>query len=189
MLTTTYQHLADRGFTRGQAQIDRVAIGAAIAKLLAESPVESEDLDEIQAKALIVAEIRNRVLGDSDDEEVERELDTIVSGLSGMNSVTQAKLDDGVVLCAARVSRKLTNDQGETVTIRRVGRFVTSIPALIDYWVPMRAKLLRDAEQLRDRIDLASRRVPALEQSGRELLGRARGEVEERLALTQEASA
>jgi hypothetical protein len=89
------------------------------------------------------------------------------------------------------VSRKLTNDQGETVTIRRVGRFVTSIPALIDahYWVPMRAKLLRDAEQLRDRIDLASRRVPALEQSGRELLGKARGEVEERLALTQEASA
>jgi hypothetical protein len=186
MLPATQQYLAERDFVQG-TRINRLAIAQACANLLASDPVTMDD--EIQAKAKIVAEIRHAILGDPGDPEVAIELDTLISGLTGMNSATQGKLENGYVLCSARVKRELSNNGHGTVPVSRAGRFVTSTPDLIVafYWVPQRNKLVHDAEMLSDRVDIGTRRQPQLGEHRRPLLTEARDRVDEILATAPRA--
>jgi hypothetical protein len=185
MLPQTITHLREHGYARGEERVDRAGLATACAALLLEQPVAAAG--EIQERALIVPEIRFRLLGAVDGEDVESELDLLVGQLTSSDGPVQHKLEDGVVLCSAQVTRKLSNNGETTVTLRRAGRFVTSSPDLVaDYFVaPAVERLVRQGQTLKARLELGVRRVPELE--GRELAIVTKAHEQLAIALPREA--
>jgi hypothetical protein len=162
MLPETLTHLREHDFMRGD-QVDRVKLADRCRELLLAKPVRSAEQEEIQDKALIVPELRYTLLGEAADQEVERELDLLINPLVGANGIVQKGLENGYVLCAAQVSRKLGNGDG-TITIKRRGRFVSDNPDAIEehFWTPALARLSSAMTMVADRLDLGVRRQPAL---------------------------
>lgn len=160
MLPETKSQLQQHGFLRGEEQVDRDELANACVKLFQ----AVDRTEEIQLKALIVPEIRHRIFGQAENEEVEAELDGILAPLTGPKGHVQAKLENGYVLCSASVSRKLSNNGGAEITIKRNGRFITSVTDLIEehYWKPGYERLIAGMKSLNDRFDLGIRRQPAL---------------------------
>src|SRR5262245_34349826 len=162
MLPETLSHLQEHDFVRGDQQADRDKICQACLDLLVGQPVERHD--QIQELALIVPEIRYRVLG-SASAEVEHELDGLVAPATGPTGCVQEKLDSGLVLCTATVTRRLSNNYGGgEIMIKRPGRFVTASADLIDeyYLQPAQERLVQTAKRYRGRFELSIERRPEL---------------------------
>ena len=163
MLPETLNHLREHGFVRGD-QADRAQLADRCRELLLAKPVGSADEAEIQEKAIIVAELRYSLLGEAANEDVERELDLLITPLVGGNGLVQKGLENGYVLCAAQVTRKLGNNGDGTITIKRRGRFVSSDPAAIEqyFWAPAMQRLSSAMETVKSRLELGTRRQPEL---------------------------
>jgi hypothetical protein len=163
MLPETLSQLREHGLVRGD-QADRVEIADRCREQLLAKPVAAAEEAEIQEKALIVAEMRYTLLGEAANEDVERELDLLITPLVGGNGLVQKSLENGYVLCAAQVTRKLSRNGEGSITIKRRGRFVTENPDLIEqyFWTPAAARLSSAMETVKDRLELASRRQPLL---------------------------
>jgi hypothetical protein len=175
MLSATLQLLREREFVRGEDTVDRRAMAARIAEILSTRLVQSADEDEVQAKALLVPEISFQLLGEVEDEDVDEELVQLVRALVGAEGYVQAALEDGRVLCSARVSRRYDNGNGG-VTIRKAGRFVSDSPEAIElyYEKAATAAIVRAAMTAQRRMEIAERRQPALGERRRALVDEAR---------------
>jgi hypothetical protein len=163
MLDTTYQYLSDRGFARGEAKANTGAIAdACIAKML-ERPVETTGLDEITEKGLLAAELRDLILGTPDDEEVEDDLDALVTRMTAANGPIQNRLENGYVLCSARIQRTLGSN-GDTETVSRTARFLSDSPDVIEaFWcAPQADRAVKAALGVKGRWDLAVQRHPEM---------------------------
>jgi hypothetical protein len=162
MLPETLSHLKQHGFLRGEEQVDRAELAEACMAILTRQTVSTAA--EIQEKALIVPELRHQLFGQAQSEDVEAELDAILAPLTGPKGHVQDKLENGFVLCSAQVSRKLSNNGGAEITIKRNGRFVTSVAELIEehYWKPGYERLIAGMKALNNRFELGIRRQPAL---------------------------
>jgi hypothetical protein len=186
MLPETLAHLKEHNFLRGDHP-DRDGLADGCLGLLLERPVETADEDEIQAKALIVPELRYRLLGAGVNEDVERELEMLLGPLVSLKpeAKVQDKLENGFVLCAKSVTRKLGNNGEGTITINRKGRFVTSVPELIEqyFWLPQYERLTRDAEGLNKRLELGTRRQPALNARRQPMISQAHEKLQLELPL------
>lgn len=180
MLPEVLNHLREHGLVRGD-QADRVEIAKRCRDMLLQHPVANADEAEIQEKALIVPELRYTLLGEAESEEVERELDLLVTPLVGGNGLVQRNLENGFVLCAAPVSRKLAHNGEGSITVKRRGRFVTENPDLIErfFWEPGAARLSAAMAAVKDRLELASKRQPLLLERQQPLILK----MHERLAL------
>jgi hypothetical protein len=162
MLDMTYQYLADRGFARGEAKANTGALAdAGIAKML-ERTVDTTELDEITEKGLLPAELRELILGTPDDEDVENDLDALFSRLTAANGPIQGRLENGYVLCSARIQRTLVNGDDETVT--RTARFLSDKTDVIEmFWcAPQADRAVRATLGLKDRWELAVQRHPEM---------------------------
>jgi hypothetical protein len=158
----TFSHLKDRGYARGDAQVDRDKLADAILELLLQR-TRVQEPEQIQDKAMLVSEIRYEVLGAHSDGEVEHELDTIVAPLTGPNGLVQDKLDGETVLCSGWVMRRLTNG-GADVTIKRVGRFIGESDEIVDryFLAPAQHRLVQTAKRYKGRFELSIERRPAI---------------------------
>ena len=177
MLPETVDHLKSRDLLLGD-RINRDRLADDCVAVLVERPVDSSDMNEIDQKALIVAEVRHRVLGNGQSEEVERELDDIVTSLLGADGKVQGKLENGYVLCAAQVTRSLGHN-GASISIRRRGRFVTSDADAIEefYWNPAAARLASSMKAVAKRLEIGVKRQPALEARKPLLIGKAHQQI------------
>jgi len=166
MLNETYDHLTARGFMRGEEKIDRAAIAQAIAKALLANPVLTSDLSEVQAKAMTAGEIRYQVLGQPADEEVEAELDALVTALTGVGTKgkVQNALENGFVLLSAPVTRRIVNGDAES-TMKRNGRFVTEDLDLIEtLWLEKQMQRIEGGvQEEKRRQEMAVQRQPQLQ--------------------------
>lgn len=163
MLPETLSHLREHGYVRGD-QADRAKLAEGCRDLLIGKPVGSADEAEIQEKALIVAELRYTLLGEAENEDVERDLDLLITPLVGAGGIVQKSLENGYVLCAAQVTRKLSHNGDGMITIKRRGRFVSDNPDAIElyFWQPAMARLSSGMETVKGRLELGTRRQPAL---------------------------
>lgn len=134
--------------------------------VLANRPVENDDDGEIQEKAVIDAELRYQVVGTPDSEESGAELDHLFGQLAAPEGYIQRCLTDGLVLCSATVTRKLSNNGNDvaTASIRRKGRFTTTNPDLIErsIWVPSLNGMVNAGVRAERRIGLTISRQPLL---------------------------
>jgi hypothetical protein len=187
MLEATLQHLKEHGYVRGEEQVDRAGLAGACATRLLTDPVTTDNLDEVQEKALLATELRYQLLGAGANEEVEAELDDVIATLTGPRGQVQDRLENGYVLCSAQVVRKLSNNGEGVITLKRTGRFVTGNPDLIErfFWQPAHDRLLAAAKGLKGRIELSVRRQPELVARSTPALGRAQEQLV--VELTAEA--
>jgi hypothetical protein len=185
MLSGTISHLDSRGYLRASSRANRPAIADAIIVMLGDRIVESDSLDEIQSKVPTVAEIRDEILGTTGDEDVDRELQTLVTGLLSVEGLVQQRLadrnghtGDRFVLCASKVTREIDGDEG----VQRSGRFISANPDVVyrHVYQPSMDKSVNDAERSIRIFDLCVGRIPSLEDRRTALIGTAK----QRLALT-----
>ena len=106
MLPETIEVLREHGYLRGD-QTDTDKLAGSLRDLLTAKPVGSNNLEEIQEKAIIISELRYQIFGAAADEEVEQDLDSLLQRLLGGTGRVQDALENGYVLCAASVTRKL----------------------------------------------------------------------------------
>lgn len=188
MLPETIEVLREHGYLRGD-ETDTDKLAGRLNELLVAKPVESSDSTEIQEKAVIVAELRYTIFGEATDDEVEQDLDTLLTRLLGGNGKVQDSLENGYVLCAASVTRKLSHNGDGTITIKRRGRFVSGNADVIEqyYLAPKLKRVSSAASSLRHGLELATRRQPELEARQQKMIEKAHESVQ--LELPVEAAA
>ena len=186
MLDTTYQYLADRGFARGEAKANTNAIADACIATLLERTVQTTGLDEITDRGLLAAELRDLVLGTPDDEEIEGDLDALITRLTAATGPVQNRLENGYVLCSARIQR-MFGSNGDTETVTRTARFLSDNPDVIEsFWcTPQVDRAVKAAQGAKGRWDLAVKRHPEMDARRRAYLPK----VNERLQLALEVGA
>lgn len=184
----TIEYLTERGFSRGDAKINRPALAdACIAKML-ERIVGTPEPAEFQGKGLLASELRELVLGVPDEDDVEVELDGLIATLTSPMGLVQKRLSDGVMLCSARVKRQLPGDNGDEPTIvSRVARFLSDNDDVVEkfYILPAHERLVKTGEGVNDRWNLAVQRRPALASRRRNLIDK----TQQRLQLAMEVGA
>lgn len=187
MLPETLNHLREHGLVLGD-QANRVEIANRCRDLVLQKPAADEN--EIQEKAMIVAEFRYTLLGDTDSEDSERELDLLITPLLGANGLVQKGLENGYVLCAAQVTRTLSHNGEGSVSIKRRGRFVTENPDLIEeyFWTPSAARLSAAMETVKKHLELGTRRQPALAERQQPLILKMHARLDVELPLQIEPS-
>lgn len=188
MLDTTYQYLADRGYARGEAKANTGAIASAcIAKML-ERTVGTTELEEITDKALLPAELRDLVLGTPDDEEIEGDLDALITRVVAANGPIQTRLENGFVLCSARIQRIVgTRNGDDPETVTRTARFLSDTPDVIEkFWcAPQDERAVAAVKGSKSRWELAVKRHPEMEARRQDYLPK----LEQRLRLELEVGA
>ena len=163
MLDTTYQYLADLGFARGEAKANTGALAdACIAKML-ERTVDTTGLEEVTDKGLLNPELRDLILGTPDDEDTEADLNALISRLTSANGPIQGRLENGYVLCSARIQRTLGSD-GDAETVTRTARFLSANPDVIEaFWcAPQADRAVKAAVGVKSRWELAVQRHPEM---------------------------
>ena len=181
MLDSTYQYLTDHGFARGEARANTGAIAdACIAKML-ERTVEAVDVDEITDKGLLATELRELVLGAPDDDDIEADLDDLVTRMTSPEGTVQHRLENGFVLCSARVNRNLPANGGEATTVKRAVRFLSETDDVIQtfYCTPQFDAAVKKVEGVNRRWDLVVHRRPTMASRRQTFLNKA----QQRLAL------
>jgi hypothetical protein len=160
MLAETVALLRDHDFIRGEESVNRDALSDAIVEILVADPVTEET--QIETKAMIPAEIRYRLFGSAESEEIEDELDDILRGLLSGEGKVQDRLPSDVVLCSRTVTRRLSANGGTSITVRKKGRFVTAEAHLIvdHYVMPQKQAAERATLKLNNRIELGIKRQP-----------------------------
>jgi hypothetical protein len=155
---------------KGEERINRDRLGDHVVKLLLQQPVEAADEAEIARKAKTVAELRHALFnGTAYNEDVEKELDVLISQITAGDGKVQDKLDtegDGkFVLCSKRVTRQVLGENGSpTMTLTRAGKFISLDPDVIDrfYYAEAMARLTGSVRKVRLRMDKAERRQPLM---------------------------
>lgn len=175
MLPETLQHLDDRGFVRDE-RIWRVGI----LELLREQIPTIEDIDAVDAQAALVLNLREQVLGSSDDEEIDKEMNYLVGDLLSVapEGRMQKALENGYVLCSVRVARALV--EGEE-PISKSARFISSNPDVVEKYSSMPAidRAVKATARASKVVEMTGRRIPLLA-SRRPVLAR---KAQEQLAL------
>jgi hypothetical protein len=165
MLTETYEHLADAGYMKDDEKVDRAAIAQAVIATLTANVVQNNDLGEVQAKAMTPAELRSAILGQPANEDVEAELDALITNLTSIGSKgrVQNALENGYVLLSAPVTRTIVNGDTQS-TMKRNGRFLTEDPDLIEQFFLQKQvdRIEGGVQEAKRRNELAVRRQPAL---------------------------
>lgn len=172
MLPETLEVLREHGFLRGD-QTDTDKLADSLCGLLTAKPVGSNNLEEIQEKAIIVSELRYQLFGAAADDDVEEDLDGLLQRLLGGTGRVQDALENGYVLCAASVTRKLSQNGGEeTIPIKRRGRFVTDNAEVIEQYFlsPQSVRVRKAAAGLHHKLELSIRRQPQLTGRRREIV-------------------
>jgi hypothetical protein len=191
MLSGTYRLLEDAGYMKGEERINRDRLADDIINLLLKQPVEVADEAEIAAKALIVAEIRHDLFnGRLYNEEVEKDLDLLITQLVAGDGKVQMKLDDTAegkyVLCSKRVTRILTGTDGErTMTLTRSGKFLSHDVNVIErfYVAEAMGRLTTSMQKVRKRLELGGKRQPQLETRRQLFIGAAHDQMQLELPL------
>lgn len=163
--------LEERGFLTANGRVQRKLIGEALAaRLLERHVVTSTDPDHLAAKAVSLHELTNTVFGINT-----YELRQLVSGMttSRPEGLVQKNLPNGWVLCSLRMEKEMTDQTGGAVKTKLACRFITSDVAVLDSYLmdPTITKAERLAESIRQMLDLAVARVPALAPKRDEYLG------------------
>jgi hypothetical protein len=187
MLPETLSLLREHDFIRGEESVNRDALADAIVELLVADPVTEEA--EIETTALIMPELRFRVFGDVDSEEIEDELDEVIRPLVGGEGKVQAKLPGELVLCSTPVPRRLSSNGG-TITLHKRGCFVTADPDLIVdyYWRPQSKAAQSAVRKLNNRIELGMKRQPLTTPKRRELVVDTHTQIRLELPMGDEAA-
>ena len=169
MLDETLALLRQYDFIRGEESVNRDAVSDALVEVLTETPVLEEA--QIESQSFIIPELRHRLFGDAESEEVEDELDDIIRPLVSGEGKVQAKLPDELVLCSTRVTRRLVTN-GTSITIHKEGRFTTADADLIVqyYWRPQKGVAERAVRKLNGRIELGMKRQPLTAPKRRQLV-------------------
>jgi hypothetical protein len=181
MLSATLKVLAEAGYMKGEERIDRRKIAVDCRNLLLERPIDEVDLELIEQQAMTVGELRAKLFtANGDHEEVEKDLDALVSQVVAGDGKVQELLDeapgDKFVLCSKRVTRQMVDMNGTvTMTLKRAGKFVSRNPEVIDsfYWREALSRYERSTQTLKKRISLGERRQPELAARTPLLVGRA----------------
>jgi hypothetical protein len=186
MLPETITHLRDRGYLKlkgSEDVVDRTALAERCLRELSVNPVSERE--QIQENALLVSELRGKLFGRVPNEDVQAELDGLISPLTGPGGMVQHALDDGLVLCTATVTRTFENDEG-SITIKKPGRFITANAELVFdfFWMPGRNRLINTAASLNDRIALGIKRVPELANRRQAIVAQAHEQVQLELPET-----
>jgi len=168
LLESTIALFRDAGHVRGEEQVDRKSAASAIAEIFKAKPVTSTDFDEITTKTLLTPELSTQMFGDIVDEETEAEVHSILRDLIQASGQVQDALEDGLVLCSARVTRRYEGG----VTVKSVGRFVSSDADVVEqyYEQPSANRAIKGMATLKNRFELAERRIPALAQRRKAIL-------------------
>lgn len=165
MLSESHQLLKDRGYLRGEEQVDHGRLAEACAALLIANPINEADPAEIQDKGMTVSELRSELIGQPDAEEAEAELDGILARLTSAEGKVQDALQNGhgLLLLSAPVVRKIVVGERES-TIKRQARFTTANHDLIETYLfkTQEDRTMKSAQALARRQELAVRRQPAI---------------------------
>jgi hypothetical protein len=170
MLDETLALLRQYDFIRGEESVNRDALSDALVEVLIEMPVIEET--QIESQSFIIPELRHRLFGDAESEEVEDELDDIIRPLVSGEGKVQIKLPEELVLCSTRVTRRLVTNGTASITIHKEGRFTTADPDLIVqyYWRPQKGVAERAVRKLNSRIELGMKRQPLTAPKRRQLV-------------------
>jgi hypothetical protein len=184
LLESTLSLFREHGFVRGEEQVDRQAAAASAAGIFKEKPVASIDFEEITAKTLLTPELSTAMFGDIDDEDTEAEVCGILRDLTQAGGLVQDKLEDGLVLCSARITRRYEGG----VTVKSTGRFVSSNPEVVEqyYEQPAANRAVKSMATLKSRFELAERRVPELAQRRQAILAATYREMRRELPMPGE---
>jgi hypothetical protein len=188
MQTGTFQYLADRGYARGEARANTDALASACIEKMLGRLVETTNAEEIQERGLLASELRELVLGTPDDEEIEADLDDLITRITTAEGKLQNKLENGFVLCSARVQRTIANGNGDEPTVvSRTARFLTDKPDVIEafYIAPQHDITVKKAKGLKGRWERVVGRHPEMAQRRQAYLSR----TQQRLELELEVQA
>jgi hypothetical protein len=121
-------HLARMNMLR-DGRVNWNSLVEAVRVLLADRIVSSEE--EIAGNALSVKEIRGEVLGDTGDDELNAELNQLVTNVVGISTKgrLQKALENGYVLCSTRV-HKIVTEGGPPTSVPV--RFISGDADLVD---------------------------------------------------------
>lgn len=188
MLDATIDHLAERGFIRGE-KVWTAGIVEQLRAILLDRPVGSTDAQEVQEKARTKTDLRLAVLGSSDEDEVDGELDALVGRLLtvGPKGPVQRSFENGYVLCPASLMRQVI--EGEPPIKVRGARFATDRADVVETFLEtsVREALVRKAASYNEILEMTGRRIPALA-TRRPVLAR-RSQEQLALAIPLEATA
>jgi len=125
--------------------------------------------------ARIVDEIRSELLGDDYGDHVVEELNEMVGELTRPMGAVYEMLSDGLSLCTARVRRRVVREDGSTIVVAKMGRFVSAdADVVVRYRLdPAVQRLERTMERMSDQLERDTERIPALAAKVRPLIGRA----------------
>lgn len=184
MLEATLAHLTERQFIRDE-RIDWPRIVDGVCTLLLERIVDSED--EIDGKALTVPEIREAVLGDASDDEVNAELNQKITSTLGIadKGRVQKALENGHVLCSARIRRP--GGEGEAPVSTSV-RFVSGDPDVIEQFnnAVLLQRAVNATTTANRAIEMGAKRIPLLAARRPTLLTRAQAQLALAMPLAED---
>jgi len=145
-----------------------------IAALL-ENDLVSANGNGADEDARIVDEIRSALLGDDYPDHVVEELNDMIGELTRPMGAVYDRLSDGLSLCTVRVRRRVTRDDGSTIVVAKMGRFVSADPdVVVRYRLdPAVQRLERTMERMSDQLERDTERIPLLAQKVGPLIGRA----------------
>lgn len=162
MLEQSFQHLEGRGFVR-EGRVWKDGLIEQLREILVAKPVTSTAMEEVAGKAQTVAELRDAVVGSSGDDDVDRDLNAQIGSLLSIrdNGRVQKALENGYVLCTARVPRQIV--EGEQPKAKPA-RFVSSDANVIEQYaqVVLLDRAVKATKNAEARGEMAIRRVPEL---------------------------
>ena len=188
MLSETLSLLREHDFIRGEESVNRDALSDALVEILTASPVTEEA--QIETESMILPELRFRIFGDVDSEEIEDELDDLIRPLMAGEGKVQTKLPGEFVLCSKKVTRRLSSNGAGWITVHKDGRFVTADPDLIVdyYWRPQKGVAERAVRKLNNRIELGMKRQPLTAPKRHELVAETHIQIRLELPMGDEAA-
>jgi hypothetical protein len=160
VLSSTIALFREHGHVRGEEQLDRKSAAKSAALIYQEKPVDTTDFEVITANTLLTPELSTAMFGEIDDEETEAEVYGVLRDLNQASGPVQDALENGLVLCSARITRRYEGG----VTVKSTGRFVSSNPDVVERYFeqPSADRWVGGAATTKARFELAERRVPEL---------------------------
>ena len=169
------QYLEGRGYVRDE-RIWRQGILEQLRPLI---PTVGH-VDEVDEAAALVLHLREQVLGSSNDEEIDKELNYLVGDLlsTAPEGRMQKALENGYVLCSVRVERVLVEGADP---VSKSARFISSDPDVVEKYssAPAIDRAVKATARASNVIEMTGRRIPLLA-SRRPVLAR---KAQEQLAL------
>ena len=120
-------------------------------------------MDDVDSQSSLVLDLRRQVLGDSGDDEVDKELNYLTGDLLSVapKGRLQDRLENGYVLCSLRVKRVIV--EGEE-PVSKSARFISSDPDIVEQYASQPAidRAVKTAKRANDVVEMTGRRIPVL---------------------------